>query len=320
VLPLFQGNRAGVLLLLPVLCGVYVFLNIRTGYYQPETSCHLGLWGDVAFSFSFTPIILSTCLICFNAFSINWIYNQNEFFERNTYTSSLLYVVLMSFYHSFYGLDGLLISHTFVIGMLYQLFKLRQNEDGRKAAFNAAFCAGVAASFHPSLVAILPFVWIMVWALRPFNFREFILVLTGFAIPILYGMIMFWYSRHNLEMKILEQTSDYIKKQTDFLITATLFSILFLISIISIRIRMKKSSSRLRNLVRILWWLVFIGIIFGTVDYIIFGQIERFSLLMIPLSFFLTFAFNRMGSKQFDVVATTLFYLTFAYSLINFFL
>jgi hypothetical protein len=98
---------------------------------------------------------------------------------------------------------------------------------------------------------------------------------------------------------------------------SVLFTLLFLLSLVSISGKMQKSSIRLKKLVRILWLLVVLGILFGLADFIFFRQIERFSFLMIPLSFFLTFSFS---NKTFGLMATVLFYLTLLYSLINFFL
>ena len=126
-----------------------------------------------------------------------------------------------------------------------------------------------------------------------------------------------WYSGHGIELQILEQTTNYFKKQTDFLVMSVLFTLLFLLSLVSISGKMQKSSIRLKKLVRILWLLVVLGVLFGLADFIFFRQIERFSFLMIPLSFFLTFSFS---NKTFGMMATVLFYLTLLYSLINFFL
>ncbi len=313
---MFLGNRAGVLLLIPVLVTVYFFLNHKTNYYLAETTANLGLWGETVV-FPISGNLIAAFLICTNALVINWMYNTNEFLERNSYISSLLYVVLVSFYHSFYSVDGLLLAHTCLILMLYQFFELRQNEDGRRHVFNGAFFAGLAASFHPPMVALIPFILIMIWNIRPFIFRETFLALIGFSIPLLYSGLYLWYSGHSIELKILEQVTNYYKKQTDFLVTAVLFTLLFLLSLVSISGKMQKSSIRLKKLVRILWWLVAVGILFGLGDFLFFRQIERFSFLMIPLSFFLTFSFN---NKTFGIAASVLFYLTFLYSLINFFL
>lgn len=314
---MFLGNRAGVLLLIPFFVAGYIGINYLTNYYAQEATSNLGLWGEAIVFYPIVSNISSALLIIINAFLINRIYNTNEFLERNSYMSSLLYVVLMSFYHSFYSLDGLLIAHTGIILMLYEFFKLRQNEDGRRYIFNGAFFAGISASFHPPMAAFIPFLLIMIWTVRPFILRETFLAIIGFGTPILYAGVFLWYSGHKIELKILEQTTSYTNKQTDFLVTAVLFSLLFLLSLFTIRERMMKSSNRLKKMVSILWWLVLVGIIFGIVDFVVFNQIERFSFLMLPLSFFLTFSFS---NKTFGLMASFLFYLTFAYSLIKFFI
>lgn len=237
--------------------------------------------------------------------------------ERNSYMPALLYVVLMSFYHSFYTLDGLLLAHTCIVLMLFQFFKLRQNEDGRRHVFNGAFFSGLAATFHPPMIVWFPFVLIMIWNIRPFILRETFLALIGFAIPLLYAEVFIWIFGHKIDLKILEQTTNYYQKQTDFLITAVLFTLLFLLSLVSIRGRVQKSSIRLKKLIGILAWLVFVSVVIGVADFVYFNQIERFSFLMIPLSFFLTFSFTH---KTFAKIASVLFYITLVYSFVNFFL
>jgi len=313
---LFTGNRAGVLLLLPLFVMGYLYLNRISGnHYVPE-EINMGFWGaSVAFG-GLTAMILSGLLILINAISINLIYNANEFYERNSYIASLLYVVFMSFYHSFYSIDGLLIAHTAMILMIFQFFRLRQNEDGRAAVFNGSFFAGLAATFHPPMVGMLPFVLIMVWTMRPFIFRETVLAIVAFAVPMLYAYSYFWYTDQHLVLNILEKVSDYYKEQTDFFVTSGLFVFLMILSVVSIRSKVQKSSIRLKKLINLLWLLMAIGFIYGMIDFIFFDQIERFSFLMVPLAFFLPFAFTH---KKLSGAASVLFYLTFLYSLINFF-
>lgn len=305
------------MLLLPILMFIYMTCNQYTGYYAQERSVNLGLWGEAIDLNPTLSMWFAVLLTLFNALAINWIYNINEFLERNSYTPSLLYIVLMSFYHSFYNIDGLLLAHTCLIIMLYHFFRLRQNEDSRSIVFNGAFFAGIAATLHPPMVTLLPVVFFMVWSIRPFVGREFLLMITGFGVPLLYAGAYLYYSDHVIELRILEQATNYHKKQTDFLVTSVLFTLLFLLSIVSIRTKMLKSSSRLKKMVRMLWWLMGVGVIFGLVDFIFSRQIERFSFLMIPLSFFLTFSFT---NKTVGLTATVLFYVTFIYSLVNFFI
>jgi hypothetical protein len=313
---LFLGNRAGVLLLLPFLIGGYFALNNLTGYYLQEKTINLGLWGESIVLYPLISAIAASLIVFVNAVAINWIYNTNEFLERNSYLSSLLYIVLMSFYHSFYSVDGLLLAHTFLILTMAQFFKLSQQKDGRKHIFNGMLFAGVAATFHPPLIALFPFLCIMFWVLRPFIFREFILGAIAFGIPLVYSMVYLWYSGHEIDLKLLDQLTDYRNKQTDFLVTALLFTLLSILSVFSIRSRMQKSSIRLKKLTSIIWWYLFIALVLGVADFIMFRQIERFSFMMIALSVFLTFSFT---NKTFSIIATTLFYLTLGYSFTKFF-
>lgn len=313
---LFSGNRAGVLLLLPILAGIFFALNSYTSYYVQEETSNLGYWGEAIVIYPYFLSFGGVVLVLINAVMINWIFNSNEFLERNSYLSSMLYVVLMSFYHSFYSLDGLLLTHTFLILAMGQFFELNQHSDGRRHVFNGMFFAGLAATFHPPLTAGFPLFCIMIWVVRPFIFREFILALMGFGLPLLYAIVYLWVSGHDVELQLLDQVTDYINKQTDFLVTAVLFTLLFILSIFSIRSRMQKSTIRLKKLTTILWWFLLMSVILGCIDFFFFRQIERFSFNMIPLSIFLTFAFT---NKTFNVFATLLFYAAFSYSISKFF-
>ena len=317
MLKLFLGNRASALILLPFIAFVYIYINAQTNYYYQGTTISFGLWGEMANQFGLFSKITGGLLVIINALLVNWIFNTNQFYDRNIYLPSLLYVVLMSFYHSLYSIDGLLISHTFLILLLNQLYKLVQNTDGRSTIFNGAFFAGIAGTFHPPLFVFTPFFIAMVLIIRPFVLREILLLLTGILVPAIYALLYYNYFNHSIDLQLLKQASNYQKKHLDFIITASLFIVLFLFSLYSISLKMQKSSIRLKKLVRILWLFVLIAVLLGAWDYIVFQQIERFSFLMIPLSFFLPFSFT---TKKNQFITMLVFYLTFAYSFVNFFL
>lgn len=313
---LFLENRVGALFILPFFIGIYIFINFQFPYYQNVEDTNLGFWSD-AFS---APIWLNSFLggvfILVNAVALNWVFNSHEFLDRNSYMVSLLYVVTMSFYHSFYCIDGLLVAQTFIILMLSQFFQLKQNMDGKRNVFNAFFFAGLAATFHTFIIFSFPILVVMVLIIRPFSFREFFLALGGFLIPLLYAFVYQWYFDYELSFQILDKASNF-QLQTDFLITLIFFGILLLLGTFSLRSRMQKSSSRLKKQIRIIWLLVFVSLIFGLIDFIYFNQIERFSLLLIPISILLTYSFLH---KTYGIISTIVFYLTIIYSVVKFFL
>ncbi|MBI1836533.1 MAG: hypothetical protein HYR91_04640 [Flavobacteriia bacterium] len=317
MIKLFLGNRSVVLFLLPFVIALYVLINYFKNYYQYSTLSNFGFWGNKTLPDNLIVIqAITSFFIVVNAVGINAIFNWNEFLGRNSFMPSLLYVLLMSYYHSFYKVDGLLISHSFLILMIYQLFKLRQNEEGRRLVFNAAFFSGIAATFHPPLIGFFPFIFIMIWTIRPIIIREILLTIIGLSIPLIYAGLYLLYTQTSIDLKLLKIPSNYDRHKFDFLISTSIFILSFLLSLISIQSNLKKSSIRLKKLVQILWWIIITGIVLGIMDYILFKQIERFSLLMIPLSFLLTYSFTH---KTWFHVANGLFYITLIYSFVKFF-
>lgn len=313
---LFLENRVGVLLTLPFFIGLYIFLNSQFLYYQIVEETNLGFWSSAFSEPVWLNMFLGGLLVLINAIALNWIFNSHEFLDRNSYIISLLYVVTMSFYHSFYSVDGLLIAQTFVICMLSQFFHLKQNADGRRNVFNGFFFAGLAATFHPFMIFTFPVLLIMILIIRPFVFREFFLAMGGFLIPLTYALVYQWYFDHELNFQILKNASNF-QLQTDFLITLVFFGILLALGTFSLRTRMQKSSIRLKKQIQIIWLLVFISLSFGVIDFIFFLQIERFSLLLIPLSILLTYSFLH---KSYGIISSIVFYITIIYSVVKFFL
>jgi len=312
---LFLENRIGVLLLLPFIIIGYFFINYLTGYYQQSYEVNLGLW-DIKFINSSINSIISLILVLVNAVSLNILFNSNDFFDKNAYIVSLLYVVMMSFYHSFYSINGSLIAQTFIILMFFQFFKLKQNTEGKTETFNGGLFAGIAATFFPPLLISLPFLVIMILIVRPFYFREIILCIFSFITPLLFALAYIWFYNSTVDWKILDDKSNFQFK-TDFIVTVVVFGILLVLSVFSLRARLQKSSIRLKKQIQILWVFIFLAILLGVVDFIFFKQIERFSLLMIPLSILLSYSFYH---KSYGIVATVIFYLTMLYSVLKFFI
>ncbi len=313
---LFHDNRAIVQLLLPFIFLGYVFGNNFADYHGDTVLLRFGFWGSYAINPPFLFKSLSLVFVLLNGIIINTLFNRNEFFEKNSFLTVLLFVIFQSLFHSFYFADGLLLSQTFIILFLYQLFKLNQNEDGRKIVFNAAIFYGLACTFNPILLLGTPFIFWIVWIVRPFIFRESILMITGFVIPLLYSGIF----DHFMGLKIgrdelSSSSSEFLKVDMLFLI-----GIAVLLSLVSSKFLVQKfqvSSIRLKKLFRILLLLtVLLSIVIFT-DFLLFGNIQNLSFFFIPLVFILPYAF---GEKKIRKISLVLFYILFIFSVSKFFI
>jgi hypothetical protein len=321
VLKLFVGNRPIVLLFLPVIISIMVGINLFFDYYSYADTINLGLWGNGFEWPLWLTGILGPLLVLVNSILLSTLFNSHSLLDRNTYVTSLIYVIYFSYYHSFYQLDGLIIAHLFLIASLFQLFRLHQNEDGRKAVFNAGFFTGLAMTFHPASVVFFPFVYFSVVVIRPFLLRELGLLLAGFVVPLIYAFLNNYFfggwKESEITWRLLEYSTSYAKIQLDFLVTATLFVLTIILSFLALGGQAQSTGIRAKKLNRMLLWMSIASFILGSYDYIRFGQIERFSLLLIPVSVFLTFAFT---SKRYQYITNGFFYLVLIYSLVKLFL
>lgn len=314
--PFLSNQTLALILLLPVLAG-FCLLNFFFPYHEIFAQVNLGLWGKSYWLSTPWVSVISATIVGLNALQLNALFNQHEFLERNNYGPSLFYVLLMSFSHSFYQPDGLLMAHVCWLQALRLLFQVRSGEDNRRQITNAAFFVGLAATFHPPSAGLLLLFWFSVWALKPFHFREWVLSMIGFAVPVANALVYWWFSGHRIDSNILRYDIIVEHKAVVYYSTSGLVLVLFLLSLIGIRIRLQKSSIRYKKLNRALMWVLLGGLLLGAADVVFYQQLEWFNFVFIALSFFFTFAFIH---KFWQGIATFFFYATFLLAVVKFFL
>ena len=127
----------------------------------------------------FTGIVL----VSTQAILLNRIFNQNDFYERNIFLPSLLYIVLMSSAPNSYFVSPLIIGNTFLIIGFSYIYQLRRQIDAKNTIFKTAFYMGLASCFYPPYALYIVTVFAALLIIRPFVFREYILSILGFLIP-----------------------------------------------------------------------------------------------------------------------------------------
>lgn len=318
MLRLFTENRILSVFLLPIFIIVHTILNSYFSFFEVTNNIDLGLFGNHTLNSILPKQIIGGTLIFINSLGINYIFNHNNLFEKNTYLPSCIYIVWMSFFEGMYNPDGFIISHTACIVLFYQLFKLNQNEDGRRIVFNASFFAGIATCFHLPMVILLPFLFVMVWTIRPFVLRESLLIIAGFLTPLVYaGAYILIKKEPFISLNWKLENDYYLFNQLNLLLITVVGLFYVVISVFGIRSKLQKSSIRFRKLVRILWLFFFLFICIGFVDFLITEQLKYFSLIFIILSFFSFFAFIK---KPLSTLTNGLFILLIIGSFLKFFL
>lgn len=315
MLRIFGGGNVFVLALLPIFIAIFQLFNFQFQYYTLFNTIDLGIWGKYEGINAFFGSLLTGSIITVNAIIINQLFNKNGFFVKSTFLPALLYVTVMSFNHSFYEMNGIVVAHFMFILGIYQLFRLDQNEDGKAIIFKASFCFGLGATLHTPLSTILPVLWLMTWVIRPFVVREFLLSIVGFCLPLVYGASFLYIKHIDIWVNPLKNLTNYHEKEIIFQVSSIALGLLFLMSVVSIQRKMANSTIRLKKLIRIMWYLVIYTLCLGFLNFALNRQNEWFSYVAIPFSFFLPFAIQQ---KSINFLASIGFYVILAISIAKF--
>lgn len=315
VVKLFYGNRSYVLLLLPLIAAGFALLNYFFSYHLPDPSAHFGMWGDLLPQDSIISQVAAPALVVTNGIVLNLLYNRNDFLDKNNYLVSLLYVTFMAFFHSFYYLDGTSIVQLILGLSLFSFFKLNQNEDARKIVFNLAFWFGLASTFYPLFLLSFPLLFSKIWVMRPFVFRESLLTLVGFIIPLVYaGVYNFYFERKIENADFSSSSAEWYVLDIMFLGSAVVWFLLF--SAKTLFRKMQLGSIRVRKLYNILMLLSVLTLLLTSVDYLFYHKGQIFSAVFIPLMFVLPYGF---GYKKQRIAPTIFYYLLLAFAVGKFF-
>lgn len=312
---IFVGNRSGVLLILPITVVVYAVLNIVLNYHVSSPVSSFGFYGELLPEKSIFSQISAPILILLNALILNGIFNRNGFMEKNNYLPALLYVVGKSYFHSYYFINGFGLAETFMILAFMQVFKLDQNSDGRKAVFNAAFFAGIAASFYPILLTFFPFLFIIVWILRPFVFRESALLAVGFFVPLVYASCYSYLFRIPISGDSFTGFSTEWKFP-DLYVIAGAFLLLGFAAVSPISQKLGQSSIRLKKMFRAIAWMLLFFSLLSVLEVFTLQKLDASSFIIGWFALIVTYGF---GMKQVRQFPTFIFYLLLIFSVGKFF-
>jgi hypothetical protein len=293
MLRLFLDNRIGVLILLPFFLLLYLLGDVigttpHFGNLDSKTfigALNWSYWPTAAFQFS---------MLLINALLLNWVFNSQEFLEKNTFIISLNYLIFNSFFIDFGQFSWTPVVQTCLILLLAIFFSIRPQNDARKAAYNAGFIFGLALLFCSYLVFFIPVLLIMLVVLRTLQFRELLLLTLGILTPIALifsAEYLFYVNRvfpFNFHLQLTQL--DWIE-----ITVLSLLHVLLIFGLMGLRARLLKASLRLKKQVQVLNVFTLFTWLLGLGAFLFLGQTSLLSLLILPLTFYFAYALLSSG-------------------------
>ena len=314
MLKLFSGNRTIVLLFLPLLLALFHFLDFTNDFYTDE-SVDFGFWNGFINFHTFDSRFFAATLVLVNAILLNRIFNRSNFFDKITFLLAPCYVVFMSFFAVSFSLNGMLLTHLFLILMLQQFFELSQNESQISVIFNILFFGGLAVSFVPPLLILLPFFLLLVRFIRPLTIRDVFVGLMASILPFVYIVsIIYLLDSPALKVSFFSYNGSI---HGEWFVVLGILGIASIMSFIAFFAQWQKSAIRSKRQFQMLLSF-FLLLLFLSLYYVLsFQHIAFFSLLLLPLSLVLPFAFR---SEAIGMATSGMFYLLLTFSVIKFFI
>ncbi len=138
--------------------------------------------------------IVGRLLISFQILYWNSILIKFKAFDLNTYLPAIIMAALFHFSFDLLSLSPALLGSTFLILALGQLFSQTVlQKDTSESTLLIGIYAGLATGFHPNYIVFLPYMIFTGIAISSFSFRQLMLSLVGYFLPLLLiSVFYFW--------------------------------------------------------------------------------------------------------------------------------
>lgn len=315
VIRLFLDNRVWVLLLLPAVLFLYLvpFLFGFDDIYGLNKAVS-SIIEPFMHQISTAHIVAHFLMLLVNALALNWIFNSYEFLEKNTYIISLLYLIFTSFFHNWGDPSWLFVAQLCCIIGFGVLFSIKPQQNAKKQAFNAGFLFGLSLFFETSFILLLPVLLILLIILRGGQIRELLLLTIGFSLPFGFYLCLYFLVNDTFPVFPLPVSHFYTPNWFET-ICLGIIATLFVFSLLGLRARLGKASLRLKKQTQILTVFMFLCALLGLSTLFFWGQATLLSLLVLPFSFYFTYA---LLSSGLGISSHLFFYLIFTFSILKF--
>jgi energy-converting hydrogenase Eha subunit C len=282
------------------------------------------MWSSIglllADSFILNVLLAQVCLLL-QAIWFNYLFHKADYHEGSSMIPALYYALVTSLISQFntFSIYTLLL---FILLGLFQVFLLITIKESAKIeCFNAGFLAGLLVVFNIHFIVFVPFLFLILYAIKPFRFNEYLMLLFGIIFPIYIAAGISYILNIEINANIFSLANysvfhfhNNIFNAISFLLTAAYI----LFSFISLRgIMYSTGFKRRKNLNMLIFF--FIGMVI-TITFS--GHLDEtvFSILFIPVSTFLTLFMLRIRKKRLGEILNVIFVLvTFITNIVRIF-
>jgi len=257
-------------------------------------------------------ILLAGVLIFAQALLVNYLANKNNLLSKSTFLPALMYVVVSGLFTPFLVLSPPLICNFLVIWMLFKLFGFYNNDEGKSNAYDVGMIVAIGTLVYFPFIYMFLLIWIALIIFRPFNWREWISGVIGFA-TVFFFLAVFYYMNNEFSQFYniwLPLGASFPKSiNIDYYNYLILIPVILILALCFVKLRQNffKSYVHIRKSFQLLFWVFIIaGLSFYVKEQF---NLNHFLLCAVPASIFFAYYFLYANVKWFY---ETLFFLLLA--------
>lgn len=197
----FGSNRPFVLgiLLLPIL-----LLVVLTGFNLEPPKNELGgpLFDWLASYLGDSKWILllfGTLVNLSSALVLNFTSNTHNFNRSENFFPALVFLFMGSLDLTWWYFNPVSIGILFFLLALRRLLGIYRLQEVTGNLFDVGFFLAVAGLLFPPMILTFPLIWMSLLQLRTFNFREWLVPLSGLLVPMIYAGLVYFFNAYILD-------------------------------------------------------------------------------------------------------------------------
>lgn len=283
-------------------------------FYEPNTLPYTFVFDGLP-TFQFNSNILNFVAaqlsILAQCFLINYYFQKSDLYSVQYIVPAYIFMLISSIIpnYNFFNYFHII---TFIILFIFNLYISIYQETSVKAeAFNIGVLFGIATFIFPNIIVGLPFILIMFYIPKAFNFKEMLLILVGIAMVWFYIFSVAYFlniSIHNpFDFYFYQET--YIHRNNIIELIPTILSVLYLLfSFVSLRgIAQATSVKRKKSVNLIVFLLLGMSVTVLLSSRYLFDVL---SILFIPLSIYISLLLLRIKKTRLSEALNLIFLLT----------
>lgn len=264
--------------------------------------------GAILGAFPMLNFLLAQICLFAQAIWFNYLFHEAEYHQQSTMVPALYYTLLTTLLPHFNVFSVYIIYNFLLLAMFHAFLFITGKEQARQECFNVGILTGLLLIGNIHFVLLLPFIFIILYAIKPFRVNDYVMLFFGLLFPIYMSIGISYVLGYSIDYSIFLPTNFYFFRFENNilqLINLIAVSVLLLFSFISMRgIMYSIGFKKRKNLVMLIF--LFLGLI---TTILFSGRLDEttLTLLILPTAVFLSLLMLRIRKKQYGEILNIIF-------------